>query len=570
MTDLPALLRQDAEETIPEEDLLLLEELLVHSSGITANVLKQLTALTILSDQDVQLLKNYARRPDPKLILEASDISPHLGDILRLVDRRPKSKPSSLVFEHWLAASKDLRYRWRGGANLEMGTVGFFLERDPGERKIGDFHSLYLLHSSARREWILGDHQLVAGFGLLAGRAFRVHKGFSSLSLLARPGQGLLPYRSTHEAWSNRGLGWTGSNRLGRFTVSFSHNQREGYLDKQNGVKILTSGLHVGSASRLDRQLTENLAIFNWEYASKHGLAGVILAEQQWNDLPGQQLVYHYRGVYSLVRKEGQTVFGEWAVGRNKIRAYYAGISLRKYRFQYIVSLRKYEPGFVGFRSDPFSEWGGPEWNESGLYQGLRFRVRRLRMTLFTDRYNRPSDPFHLLGLETGIRAEGRFKGMEFDGQHKQERKQNEPALVFGSSTLEREKVRHSWRITCRSKNQGWKIQYARVNTNGTGSSGEGLNFQMNRRRGEIFLQVNWVFITVQDYENRLYFWDVNLPGEMVSRMYASRGTGLAFLILYQGMDGVQLSGRCRFWFPRYRLSGGSLLQAGFYVNIEL
>jgi hypothetical protein len=570
VTELPSLFRQDAEESIPEEDLLLLEEILVHSSGISAGVLKQLMALTILSDQDIQLLKYYARKPNPKLILKAPDLSPRLRDLLRLIERESRPGPSSIVFKHWLAASRGLRYRWRGRANLETGTIGFFLERDPGERKIGDFYSLYLLHSGDHGEWILGDHQLVAGFGLLAGHAYRVNKGFSSLSLFTRPGQGLLPYRSTHEAWSNRGLGWTDSNRLGRFTVSFSHNRREGYLDKKSGVNVLTSGSHVGSGLELDRSLAENLAIFNWEYESENGLGGFILAEQQWNDLLGQRLVFHYRGVYGLVRRKGQTVFSEWALGRNRIEAYYAGLSLRKYGFQYVLNLRKYEPGYTGFRSDPFSEWGGTEWNESGLYQGLRFKTGVLRMTLFTDRYLRPGDPFHQSGLETGIRAEGRFMGMDFDIQRKQERKQNEPKLIFGTSAPERERIRQSWRITCRSKNQGWKIQYARVSTNGVKTPGEGLYFQMNRRQGKLFFQANWVMVSVQNYGNRLYFWDVNLPGEMVSRMYATSGMGPAFLIMYQGMRGAQIGGRCRFWFSHYRLSEGSLLQAGLYVNIEL
>lgn len=574
LPDLPTLLQQDAEESIPEEDMLILEEISVQYSEITPRMLIQLTALSILSDQEIRLLKFYARQPQPQNILNSKELSPLLMSVLKNIQETLLVKKQAVFLKHWVSASNGLRYRWRGQVELNQLTVGLYSERDPGEQNIADFHSFYLANTGESSEWIIGDHQLVAGFGLLAGRAFRPGKGFSSLTLISRPGQGLLPYRSSHEAWSNRGLGWARKNKFGRLTFSLGHNQREGQIYSRKVVTVNTTGIHRGNGIKLENNLMEDLMVTNWEYQSERLLTGVTIAGQQWSDSRGQRTFFDYKGIYSRLQKAGWLVYGEWAIGRNNVRAYQAGVTYRKPGFQYLLHGRKYGRGFVGFRSNPFSEWGGQTWNESGIYQALRFKIGLLKATLFTDSYSRPVSGFKQTGLEEGIKTEVIVKNIEIIVQRKTEVKETESNPIFSGSPSEDQTQRYSWRITCRNRNKEqhgmrWKIQYARVNANTIGTKGQGLNIQLMQLVDAVHCQLDWVITTVQNYQNRLYFWDSNLPGEMYSRMYSQKGHSPAIMVLYKGKQSVQLGFRARIWYHGYGFSKVGSVYAGLYLNIE-
>ena len=103
--------------------------------------------------------------------------------------------------------SDDIRYKWKGVMEIADAHVGFLLERDPGERNVIDYASFYIEKNSGSVRWIVGDHQVLAGYGLSSWRNSPTRRGFDVLSSLQRSGSGLKPYRSSHEFWKTRGNG---------------------------------------------------------------------------------------------------------------------------------------------------------------------------------------------------------------------------------------------------------------------------------------------------------------------------------------------------------------------------
>ena len=141
----------------------------------------------------------------------------------------------------------------------------FSVERDPGEHNILDGYSGFIEGEFSNGKWILGDHQVISGFGLLSWRTFPVNKTFEAVSSINRMGKGLAAYKSSHESWGYRGVGLTGDSRLGKWLVSLSHNLHDGEMDSTGMLNITDTGDH-SSYSSLEREntLKESVLINRW------------------------------------------------------------------------------------------------------------------------------------------------------------------------------------------------------------------------------------------------------------------------------------------------------------------
>ena len=85
ISDIADLLDRDEEDPIPEDDLILLDDVLLNGKGLSQLNLLNLPRASNFSQEDVNLLATYSTFKLPAEILDDKDISPKLSSILQLI-----------------------------------------------------------------------------------------------------------------------------------------------------------------------------------------------------------------------------------------------------------------------------------------------------------------------------------------------------------------------------------------------------------------------------------------------------------------------------------------------------
>lgn len=556
-----------------DEDLFLLEDILSLREGINKHSLLLLAELSVLSDKEVDRLKYFSRQKHPTSILGSTDISPGMRNVLEQLVKKEKLPLVGSEFRHLTTAREDLRYRWRGKTIFQTYTFGYLVERDPGEFKIADFASFYLSGQYKKLTWVLGDHQISSGFGLLAGSAFPPVKGFVSGTSLSRLGQGLRPHRSAHETWALRGVGLSGPLFNGVWQLSLARNRLDGTLDPEKGPKVNATGLHRGLNTKTD--LLETAALFGWEYEVPRFQGGVLYAHQKWSNAAMSFKTYDYASVYALLRGERWKWIGEGTLGRDSGNGLMVGFIYRQNGLRYLIHFRRYGRNFHSFRSSPLAEWRSAELNETGIYQGLSFRTGSFRFNIFGDVFSQPEKKGGKQGYENGFRVEYTRQNNRFFFQWKISEKTTDPGVAFipehFSSTSIRKTVK-CWYQGSNRDNLRWKVQWIQVIAGSTDrkTRGRGLDLRTYWQQSAYRIEFDWTFVWVESYDARLYFWDVNLPGEMRNRMFNQSGHSPAFILRYNSTPRSELGLRLRADWQHFRFDRHPNMDSAFFLTMKL
>jgi hypothetical protein len=555
------LIGWDAEEALPEEDALILEDLARSRDGLTAENVRLLSLLSFWSEEEVQKLRAAAEEGNVSALIHNQNLSKALREVLRLVQDN-RAERIQVSAKQTMVIAKDVRYRWRMTGSPGKVQMGALVERDAGEPTLVDFGSGYLSGEYSRGRWIVGDHQIIAGYGLLLWRSTGAKKGFETVTTLLRPGRGLQPYRSSHEAWNLRGVGITWVSSTGEGFLSLGTNPRDGYLDSTGAVHVQTSGFHGSTGTAARRNLRESTLATGWLIRREQGRFGVLFTAARWGDGQRRGPAQTGYSCYGSWTWGSWTAFGEWARGPAHNTGALLGLRLRIRGVTYLAAGRVYAPGFTGLRANPWSEWGGTERNERGLYQGIVLRLGRQRLTLYGDLYRRAAAEdgavFPRQGQETALRWEGSRKlssawlsHWTWRVQWKREVRDVEDAGTFlpaaGPDTERRRTVKVAVRVYSRSGLSGkLQVNRTRYGTGTTTPEGTGMELLATYRSERVTITVDWVTTRVEAYPARVYFWDLNLPGEMRSRGYAADGQAPGLLVLYRTRDGFQIGGKVR------------------------
>jgi len=529
----------DEEETLPGEDLFIIESLQRRGGVLTPEDLHRLATLSFLSTGDVKLLRAWSDSSDCNRLYQQENLPSTLHLLLNEIRREPLSVPQPLFLRQRMTANKDVRYSWRGEWTLSSERLGFFIERDPGETRIADRASGYLSGGNRHNQWVIGDHELILGYGLLSWRSVSVNKGFESIKTIPRRGNGLRAYRSSDESWNLRGVGFQRKTTLGTGGFSLGNNHWDGYLDTTGIIHLNRTGIHT---SEQKRQVLERSFIGFWEWEQEDNRLGLAFSTSQWHQDERRQSKKAV-AVNFQYRIWNWSLFGEAARGYGSQSGYLTGARFHPRGFYYLICIRSYANPYYALRSNPFSEWSSQQRNERGIYQGVQWNWRKHQVTIYGDIYQAGEITENRLapirGQETGIRWQWHRRNLRLKLQWKQEEKTLEPPATFVDTQGTTSAKKDAWKGMIYQHfgdRYDWKgqVNISRMQLANQASIGYGVENLWSGKWPSWTITVDWIVTWVDRYESRVYFWDINLPGEMRSVAYAATGQSWGLRIQYR------------------------------------
>lgn len=278
-------------------------------------------------------------------------------------------------------------------------SMGFTIEKDPGERSFVDYFSFHMQVMKQRRltNLIVGDFQAQFGQGLVAGGGFGMGKGGETITSVRRNSLGFIPYSSVRETGFFRGVATSVSLSRRIFVHTFGSRMKQDAVPKVSAdgmyvTSIQQTGFH-RNQRELDgrRQLTESAYGAIAEYRRRAFQTGATMLFTQW-DIPiiPEPNVYNqfdYRGkqlsntsVFFNYNISNFTFFGEGAHTIGHGNAIVVGMlgSITRY-FDVSIVGRSYDRDFVSPYANALAESSSPQ-NESGIYWGWKYQLSRAFM----------------------------------------------------------------------------------------------------------------------------------------------------------------------------------------------
>lgn len=514
----------DPEHEIPDDELELLEEILRNCTRLDSACIGELVQLSFISSNELYML-----------------IEPELPAAAPLQSNDGLPPTLQINLRQMNVFSSDVRYRWQTRINYNSVVAGFQAERDPYEKNITDFKSGYLSGNWNSIQWIAGDHQILAGFGLNLWRSSPAYKGFDSGSAIKRPGKGLDVYRSSTESWGLRGIAAQSITESARILVSLSNNYHDG--DPGSIPVINTSGLHTTSGSEASAdQLLEKAICTAGEIYFGRSRAGFTAVRSNWYSKQEYHTQYNAFSFFFKSTFESADLFCELARGYDNKTGLLCGASIKESNVKYALSGRLYENGYLGFRSNPLAEWSGAEKNEAGLMQSVSIKQGNHQFTAYGDIYRQSGTDGAKAGLlrgsETGLRWEHSTRKHKIRFQARWNMRSEEEIVYFSDEISSVNTNGDSYKIlyTRSVGNQlYYKLQFnCSVDPdNNLQSPGLGSVSMITWKLPHLQFSLDWVWVNIPTYDRRLYFWDHNLPGEMRSRVYTTTGNYPGIKILW-------------------------------------
>ncbi|MFH1851112.1 MAG: hypothetical protein ABIA75_02080 [Candidatus Neomarinimicrobiota bacterium] len=575
-------LHPDAEQPLPEEDIIIIDELLRQNRGLTAVAIAAIEKLSIVDEQEIRKIRRLAGSTNPRADLVTADLSPAIAELIAVLLENEPFSSTDLLLRQLVVFSSDVRYLWRAKVDFgENSQGGLLLERDPGELAIADFAGGYWQGKAGDLDWIIGDHQIIAGYGLNLWRSNPGYKGFDTGKSAGRPGPGLQSYRSTHEAWALRGLAlqWRGAGQ--KIVVSASRNRRHGTLPFPGYPDIDLVGLHRSAAGVYPPAgLMENAVCGVWEIGREKYTGGVTLAHSRWSDRGGSSTDFGSGSVFGSKSFGSLNMFGEIAHGFNASRGQLGGVSVRlRSALHYLLLIRKYDGGYTALRANPLTEWSGDLKNESGLFQSLNLHWGRNQLTCVGDIYRESAPAAKMLsvvsGSETALRWEWQSRRQKLRFQWKREKRSLENTINYANSGLANEELRQTVKIALnRDFSRHWKIRLQAnlvdFQSGGNYSHGWGVDSRISWQTAAWSAELDQVLVKTDDYDSRIYFWDLNLPGEMRSRVYAASGYYPGLRLGYQTKNNYRIFARLRCLSPENRALSRDGFEGGLLIEANL
>ncbi len=542
------LLGVDPENGLPEEDLVVLEEILTECRDVDRYCISKMTLLSFITADDIALLSGTPEQAT------ASGLTPAIALLVELIEAFSDDFPVLVNLRQTCGFGRDTRYRWQVQAQPDRVRIGFQIERDPLEQEIADYRSGYITGSRNKIDWIIGDHQICSGFGLNLGRAMGVYKNFNSAAAQLRSGGGLRTYRSSGEGWGLRGLAIQFAGGPVRSSVSASNNCHDGTAESIPNLG--SAGLHTteGTIANADR-LRENALCYAGEFKAGNYLIGLTGGVSRWYEKSLFLEQFSFISYYCKAGWNDVNIFGEVAYGLHNKKAFLGGINLKAVAFTYTISGRWFESGYQGFRANPLSEWAALEKNECGILQNLIYRTGHHRLMVYGDIYREQETEeagcAPVAGIETGWRWEYSRAGYQVCLQVKSNERNIESIQYAGKAdSLNREQRNTGKIVYTRSVTEKMKyklqLNYCGLPSENWEAAGIGFVPTFNWKLKHLSVAVDWVVVRVPDYDHRLYFWDLNLPGEMRSRVYSGSGNYPGIRLEWKNGKDFNLSIRIR------------------------
>ena len=550
------LLGYDAESSIPEEDLTDIQHL-INTPVAYADVVSILTGTSVLPVSDLDIILKAKDMNDLKSNNHLSIATQQLINSIRIV----VTNTLKLSIKEKISYQDGVRHDWRAIGSFGKYSFGILLEKDPGEQHIVDHNSIYLKWNFLNMNFIAGDHQLIGGYGLIAWRSTSVHKGFETVNTLPHQGKGIKGYRSSNEYWSTRGFGGEQQTQYGKFTYSLGRTYQDGYLSGEE-IKLDKTGLHLTQNDLLKQnQLVENAATVMWNNNYTSHQLGALLNAQSVEDNEGGKIQQRSVSIFTSGRQSDLHWFGETALNNHSSTAVLGGAFYRTGSIKYLISLRYYPTNFRTYRTQPFSEWQGQEEGEKGLFQNVQLKYEKHVISLYSDIAEKIEDntltTSNNIKYESGIRWQWHSKKHRFKTQYRVSNQLQMNQMYFPNSinyNINRTTAKGQYQFQAtKGIDVRWQINSTFYNNE---SQGLGIETRFNWKIPNFVITGSWITANVDDYNGRVYFWDLNLPGEMRSLAVSDNKQLLGFKIKMKSKNNYQIYVRWRSAWKTMNFSG--------------
>ncbi len=558
----------DAEIDIPEEDIILVNEILKGQWNLGKDLAKQIMKLSFIDFDDEQALNSVSDKKSLLAISQNDDVSRFLRQLITIIDKSTlhNKELGDILINQYMVFNEDYRYRWNINYSTEGYSAGLIAERDPNEKKLIDHLSGYLSKKYNFGELVIGDYQIVAGYGLWSWRSVSTRKSFETIAGLPRMGHGISPYHSSNESWYLRGISYTKGTKHGNLLISGGYTYQDGKLDSTGNLSLSSSGLHTGTTSIAQQNnITESVILGQWNYNKLNRRIVTSIAGVNWQDRDDNKKK-DWSGSIAFNQLLGYgNIFGEIGRGYDRTAGIISGLRIKFPNVKYLISSRYYSKGYAALRSNPFAEWVGKDRNEFGLFQSISYKPNRNLFTIYGDLFKTSAaennDSFPKSGQEAGLRWEWR-QGRRYQRiQWKWEQKSLENDGVYLLTQRPKYEIDNTLKysgVFSVGESMWGKLQltYSIDETNDSKSQAYGLDTQIWWEAGNVSIFLDVVTTFINGGSAWIYFWDVNLPGEMTTRVYTKDNISPAIKILYQTNSGFELGFRLRAQWKEFDFAG--------------
>ncbi len=592
LDDVLSLVAMDEEGgVLSDDELFLLEELSRNPLDLNNITRQKLEAVPLLTSLDIALIVgrsgHFGKISSVQDIIEPGGLSQAAELLLHIIATSVPQVPfNGSLRNRWVISDEDHRVLTQLSFQQTAFKGGFLLERDPGEPSLADFlsgHAAFDLQSNLTL--IAGDHRIYAGYGLLLGRSARPLKSTGSISSVARSGSGLRSFRSATEYWGLRGIAVKSATSVGDFTVSLSSAPQDATFDSTGIISTSTTGTHDSQTSLARKHnAEEQLLAATWEMQNNDGgEIGIVATAWRWTTAGfGEELepITAASSFYGRWTVGSTLFFGEVAGALTSSPAFLAGILVDDKNIRWIGAARNYPLGFRGPRSQPFSEWSSSALNEHGLYQAVRLRRGELTFAAYGDIYQQgkssESGITPVRGYEMSASTDFRRGRNLFSLRWKEEQKSDGDSPAYLGEPIPAGTRRESWRLKSTLKfGRNTKVQFqanqSETNNEDNRFYGYGMSVKLHHSRNGHKVLLHWAGFIVDDYDARIYVWDVNLPGEMRSQMFYGTGQSVGLFVKIGTRFGADVSFRVRSTWEFSRYTGEwspPEVKSGFQMDI--
>ncbi len=275
------------------------------------------------------------------------------------------------------------------------------VEKDPGERKLNDFQSFFLMKKNiaGKINLILGDYQIEFGQGLVFWSPYSFGKTASATEGVVKNAAGAYGSESAAEYHYFRGLAL--NVNLKKFNVLFFYSMRSFDAHPDSALNIFTSigktGFHRTTSERRNKNRLKSAsygAFLKYSFGSFNSLA-LALALQKFNHkiIPASLMLPIEKNICfsSSFNLLFGNIFlsGEVAYSNKKI-AFLTSISSRLTNGVKIVALlRRYPFDYFSFWNGGFGE-SSINRNEEGFYLGLKLNPSFAQINFYYDIFRFP------------------------------------------------------------------------------------------------------------------------------------------------------------------------------------
>ena len=559
----------DPEKSLPESDLIILNTASTIYQGLTEESAALLSQLSFLTDNEAVALGEFVKG-------DINDFDQFQRIQMVVTELWEEKKESNIngVFYHRINFVDDVQYKWIGELNFEKFTFGFLGERDGEEINILDNYSTFIETRYGENQFIIGNFQMLSGYGLISWRTFPVKSDFGTINSALRRGRGIQPFRSGHESWAYRGFGWTRNFDMGQISGSISSRDIDGSIQEES-VKLSSLGLHI-SDSQVENHnnITEIIGLVNWQTAFKSGEIGITTGSGLWIDNERIKFLNIASSLYGNYQILNLKIFSEIAFTSQLKSAIITGGRLKHDSFYYGIVFRKIAPNYFAIRDNSFRNWNNKEMGEFGFLQEIQFKLEKTTLKLYSDYFTRQTNgkgEFENHGHEMGFSIAQNISSKtwiqtKLKVQETSSESYSYDDYNYSNVPISTFKTTFKWKY---NKNNSYQFQLQEKHKqNGTPSSW-GIQLRSKHVLDDWSIYGYWVTAKITE-DAWIYYWDVNVPGEMKSKVFTQSSHYLGTKISYTTSKRSKIHFRFSYTWKKWDFNVIPIVRSALQINFSI